>query len=458
ITIYVIPNNDALPENNETVTITITNAYANSLYPFNADGSGTFTIQDDDNWTVTISGGGNLEEVPEDDGATYQTITVIRTGGQDKSYPIYVTMNITGTAVLGNDYQLYLVESSTGQHTLLSSTTITIPVNKTSVDLAIEVIDDNYVEKLYESYSITITSATYGSVQYSKSGSASGTIKDNDKLALEMVSFTNNLNLISDTEGSFGTSWQSGPHWISEYQNQTLPVAYSSGNNNNILSCVASISGQVDPVIYDSVEVRFTWSGGGTSEWVRFLGDGSYAAELSETFTELFGQQQAYYEEDSTLTWEFRVEDEDRGTLGESINPIYVTYNDPVAGTTLYHTVVHTGCVAANGVGGTEQMVFETVWNKFQSLSIPKINLVGGSIEEGETLTYYGKDCSVSEVDAIKSILPITSVNNTIQSPSQFPSLARQFARTNISTLTWTTQGLLLKTDGTCGAWQDFFS
>ncbi|MDR0610967.1 MAG: hypothetical protein LBG58_12705, partial [Planctomycetaceae bacterium] len=54
ITIYVIPNNDAIPENNETVTITVTNAYANPLYPFNASGSGTFTIKDDDKWKISV--------------------------------------------------------------------------------------------------------------------------------------------------------------------------------------------------------------------------------------------------------------------------------------------------------------------------------------------------------------------------------------------------------------------
>jgi hypothetical protein len=450
--------NDSLVESSETITFTLVSAENDCCTEYTVTSSAAFTIQDDDDWTVTISGGGDLEEELNDyDELSYQTITVTRSGGQDESYAIYVTLDTTDTAVFGSDYQLYLVESSTDQRTLLSSNVVTIPAGETSVELEIEVIDDESVERLYESYSIAIASATsYEGAQYQTSGSVSGTIEDNDKLLLTTISFLNNLNLISDTEGSFGTSWQTGTHWNYEYQDETLPVAYSSGGSNNILSCEASIFGLIDPDLYYSIEVQFTWSGGGTSEWISFYDDGTYTAELSETFAELFGQQQAYYEAASTLTWDFKVDGEDRGTFGESVNPIYVTYSDPVAGSTLYHTVVHTGCAAASEIGETEQAVFDAIWEKFQSLSISKINFIDGVIEEGETLTYYGKDCSASTVDAIKVTLPITSVTNTIQSPSQFPSLAREFARQYVSSLTWTTQGLLSKTDGTCGAWQDF--
>jgi hypothetical protein len=56
--------------------------------------------------------------------------------------------------------------------------------------------------------------------------------------------------------------------------------------------------------------------------------------------------------------------------------------------------------------------------------------------------------------------LAIVERNGTLQPASQFGSLAREFARQNSGVpffqSTWTTLGLLTKSDGTCGAWMQF--
>ena len=215
------------------------------------------------------------------------------------------------------------------------------------------------------------------------------------------------MNLISDTAATFGNSWKTGPHWIKDHPESTLPVACSCGSSNNVLTCNAGISGTVAPTV--TAEVRFIWSGGGTSQWFVWSGGLLVGASLQSTFAAIFGTQKAYYEAASTLTWEYRIDGEDGGEFGQSKNPFYVTYNDPLAGTKLYHTVVHTGCVAANGVGGNEQAVFDAVWNKFKSLHIRKVNLVNGQVEEGELLMYYGL-APIDPNNTIKSSLAIESI------------------------------------------------
>jgi hypothetical protein len=105
ITIYVIPNNDAIPENDETVTITIVNAYANSDDPFSASGSGTVTIKDDDNWTISS----NVTDLIALEPCTWipgnertGAFEITKSGGQDWTYNIIVKFEMSGTATPRN--------------------------------------------------------------------------------------------------------------------------------------------------------------------------------------------------------------------------------------------------------------------------------------------------------------------------------------------------------------------
>jgi hypothetical protein len=123
ITIYVIPNSDALPENNETVTITIVNAYANSAYPFSASGSGTVTIKDDDKWKVSVATtDGTVTERLSDVAQDYGEFKFVKTfsgeGEGDQSYGITAVFDMiydsgdTMSAQYGNDYSLQYQNTS----------------------------------------------------------------------------------------------------------------------------------------------------------------------------------------------------------------------------------------------------------------------------------------------------------------------------------------------------------
>ncbi len=152
---------------------------------------------------------------------------------------------------------------------------------------------------------------------------------------------------------------------------------------------------------------------------------------------------------------------------GDAESCLYVTYKTPVtAAGPLYHTVVHTGCVAAKPVTGDDAVVFDAIWGKFETRAINKINIEGGAIVEGEVLSYYGKHVENAENEPkvmatleIRVEAPGPGLRYDQRFPGeQIPSRAREFATGFISStfLTTKVEGLLIKFDGTCGAWKEF--
>jgi hypothetical protein len=137
-----------------------------------------------------------------------------------------------------------------------------------------------------------------------------------------------------------------------------------------------------------------------------------------------------------------------------------VTYKNPESGTPLYHTVVHTGCEAAYGEAGGELAVFDIIWDEFEGRSIKKINIEDGAIVEGEILSYYGKELeNPANEPLIRAVIPTFVSDNDgdddidTVAAHQHPTRAREFARRRPG-LTDTLEGLLLKYDGICDAWQ----
>ena len=124
-----------------------------------------------------------------------------------------------------------------------------------------------------------------------------------------------------------------------------------------------------------------------------------------------------------------------------------MTYDNPETDN-LYHSVVHIGCVAAQGQS-TEQEVFDAIWGKFQSLGIHSVTIHNGAVVDNALLNYYG---IASSNPTVKNQIFIESVDGVLQPPSQFPTFAREFAA-NATYNTFFTKGLLAKSDGTCGAW-----
>lgn len=84
--------------------------------------------------------------------------------------------------------------------------------------------------------------------------------------------------------------------------------------------------------------------------------------------------------------------------IGDSEHLVYVTMNTPK--TTVYHTLVHLGCEAADGINGSQEFakdeVLNAIWKKtFQrdSSKIPpmEVRRVRRDGQPGEPLMYYGK-------------------------------------------------------------------
>jgi hypothetical protein len=172
-----------------------------------------------------------------------------------------------------------------------------------------------------------------------------------------------------------------GPHWQKGKQLDRnpsvgyVPVAYSSQDN---IWAEADWTGDVDSSIQNNLYVYFEIMVGGTtyqsSHTQLVLADGKYIMNcypvwMDDSFADIYGQQ-AMYEPGFELTWYICVGADGPGidprAAGVSTSCLYVTYDDPISSDWLYHSVVHIGCVAAQGQS-TEQDVFDEIWSKFES-------------------------------------------------------------------------------------------
>ena len=229
--IRLVPINNAIPDGDLNFTVTSTSqtlaigCCCSGYVDVKQVGDYTVTIVDDDNWKVDLkhAQGTILDSdgahVLFEEGETSSTIIISRNDnglGSDTTYPINVDLNFTGTAIRDSDYK---VKNSNGS--LLVGNWVTIPKGQTSVTLTIQAIDDNIVERLFESVVVSIVSArdSSGCTFYAIDESAlKFKIKDNDTLDLQKVVFTNNLALQSDPDPTTGvpTPWTGSAnisHW-----------------------------------------------------------------------------------------------------------------------------------------------------------------------------------------------------------------------------------------------------
>lgn len=509
--LWVVPINDAVPESLETIFISLGEPYI----PGSGGGSGettfhygattvTATIVDDDNWTIVveradengISVAASEETVLREIGASlvgesgYFDVSLVYDGyaaSGDRSYSVEVLLGADGSATPSGDradYALYRagdadwIELTPVETDWGTAFQIEIPANQNGALIRVEALLDGIVEELYETvefiplrgYASPSTEAVYET----DDASVVFTIEDGDELRVGKLSFRNNLNLLSEASDFFGCSWRDGPHWFENDASKTTPVAYSC---DDFMSAIASISGDFDADLI--CEVKGTRVGGGETDWIVL---DSMTREASASFTEsflsIFGERRARYEPSCEIDWIFRVNGVVRSFATKTTNPLYVTYAEPEPVVALYHTVVHTGCVAASQASLTpilatddeEQIetkeaanadaVFEAIAAKFATLCVKKINLFDGVVVEGDVLTYYGKDLlNNANYSAVKAKLSYTEINGNATF-DQLPSRAREFALPDSSvffvTTCYMTSGLLYYQDGTCGGWQDF--
>ena len=154
--ITITPINDARCEGNHSVSLVLDHldgisACCDETFTIsNPDPPATITIFDDDQWTIDLTGDGELEEADTDEPLV---LDIARTGGMDIRYAIAVDFSLGGKAVRGTDYVL----ECGGE--VITSNSVTIPANETHVNLLVRPVND-WVPEENKSLTVSLTSAT----------------------------------------------------------------------------------------------------------------------------------------------------------------------------------------------------------------------------------------------------------------------------------------------------------
>ncbi|RWU06147.1 Calx-beta domain-containing protein [Pedobacter chitinilyticus] len=162
---------DQLIEQTETVTLTLTSGTSTN-FAFTATGNVTVNIADDDNIPANLV----LNVTKTADAAEPSTA-----GNFNIALPVGITVptdltvnyTVTGTAAAGSDYTAF-----TG--------VVTIPAGSNSVDLALNVIDDQEVEGT-ETVTLTVTSGTATGLVFTAGTSETIDIADDDNIPANLV-------------------------------------------------------------------------------------------------------------------------------------------------------------------------------------------------------------------------------------------------------------------------------
>ncbi len=165
VTVPVVPVNDNVIENPETVVVTLnTVSHAGvTIHPSRA--SATVTVNDDDATTVSISAVDGTASEPGSDGG--QFLVVLGDGKVAPTGGIQVSYTVGGTATPGSDYAAL-------------PGTVTIAAGESSATIAVDVLDDNVVE-LTEQVTVTLSSTNHpGATIHPSNNAAAVTIADDD--------------------------------------------------------------------------------------------------------------------------------------------------------------------------------------------------------------------------------------------------------------------------------------
>lgn len=124
-TVTVTPKNDTVPEDTETVVLTLSAA---ATYTVGSPSSATVTIADNDLPAVSVTA---KSAQASEEGTVPGVFTLTRTGATGS--PLTVAFTLNGTARMGKDYEAVPL-------------TVTIPAGASSADVTITPIDDAAVE------------------------------------------------------------------------------------------------------------------------------------------------------------------------------------------------------------------------------------------------------------------------------------------------------------------------
>ena len=163
-TIGIQTTQDELDEPNEEFSLTLSNPDRAAL----SRGTGTGTITDDDNPTLSIADAATVDE-----GGTAQFVVTMSIESTRSVTVNYQTSN--GTAVAGQDFQTTSETLTFGGINSSLTQTIFVPT-----------IDDLIDEEDGEEFTVTLSSPSGGTIK-SGEGTATGTINDNDDAALSIA-------------------------------------------------------------------------------------------------------------------------------------------------------------------------------------------------------------------------------------------------------------------------------
>ncbi len=155
-TVTVSPLNDATPEGNENVILTVTSSTG---YSVGSPSAATVTIDDNDKVAVSVVA---ADTAASESGPDSGSFTLSRTGATTNALTVGYTL--TGTAVNGSDYSVL-------------ATTVVIPAGQTSVAVTVTPIDDAVSEP---PETVRLTIALNSLYLVGSPSAATVTISDND--------------------------------------------------------------------------------------------------------------------------------------------------------------------------------------------------------------------------------------------------------------------------------------
>jgi len=193
--IYINIMNDSIKESEETIVFSLVSVQEIYCMEYTANGSVTFTIQDDDDWTITGSGGDSIWERAPYDNLPFGEFIVTRSGGPDRTYGITAEFELSGSATPGSDYGLswsYGDDPETAlsiyQDNGVWKGSVYFPANITDDEITIYIIPNNNTKPEYdETITITIVNAYTNPLHpFNASGSGTVTIQDDDKWTISV--------------------------------------------------------------------------------------------------------------------------------------------------------------------------------------------------------------------------------------------------------------------------------
>ncbi|MDO9175785.1 MAG: Calx-beta domain-containing protein, partial [Actinomycetota bacterium] len=242
-------------EANETFNVVLSNPVGLMI----DDGTGVVTIQNDDaapSVSVTTIDATGAEA------ATPNPITFTVARSANLVGDITVNLGWGGTAAPGTDYTV----SASGGTLSADRLTLTLAANVTSATITVTPVDDTFIENA-ENVTLTLNA---GSGYVVGTASASGTISDNDSVALPTLS----IAPASVTEGNTGT------------RNVTVTVKLSAASGSAVTVAYATADGTAKAGSdYQTKSGTLTFAAGSTTQSFTVVVIADKLREGNETFT-----------------------------------------------------------------------------------------------------------------------------------------------------------------------------